>query len=92
MKEVFREIDAATSQVGRVVNATGQLVHPMREDLFRRFPILAPLLIAFGVAATFFGIERLIMDIAWLNDRPFLIFLLGVTALIISGKLYQKLG
>lgn len=92
MKEVFREIDAATSRVGKVVNATGQFVHPMRDDLFRRFPIIAPLLIAFGVAATFFGIERLIMDVAWLNDRPFLIFLLGVTTLIISGKLYQKLG
>jgi hypothetical protein len=57
-----------------------------------RIPIFATLLVAFGVSATFFGIERLIVEIAWLNERPFLIFISGTVALIVSGKLYQKLG
>lgn len=92
MREVLKEIDAVKGSVDHAVNATGRLVKPVRDSLFARFPILATLLVAFGVAATFFGMERLITEVAWLNDRPLLIFLSGISALIVSGKLYQKLG
>jgi len=36
--------------------------------------------------------ERLITEVAWLNERPLLILLFGLGALVVSGKLYQKLG
>ena len=85
MKDLYREVEC-------VVVGTERVFEPIRQSFFRRFPIVATLLVAFGISATFFGIERIIMEIAWLNERPFLIFVLGVSALILSGKLYQKLG
>ena len=89
---MYNQIDSVTKKVEGVVLSTERIVDPFRQSLFKRFPILATLLVAFGVASTFFGIERIITNIPWLNERPFLIFFMGVSALIISGKLYQKLG
>ena len=92
MRDVLKEIDAVKGSVGNAVDATGRFVRPVRDSLFMRFPIFATLLVAFGVAATFFGMERLITEVAWLNERPLLILLSGIGALVVSGKLYQKLG
>ncbi len=89
---MYSKIDQVTKRVETVVRDTGSIIDPVRQSLFRRFPVFATLLVTFGVTATFFGIERIITEIAWLNDRPLLILILGILALVTSGKLYQKLG
>ncbi len=92
MRNIYKEFDSVTGKVGNVVTSTERILDPVRQSLFKRFPVLATLLVTFGISATFFGIERIIADITWLHERPFLIFFLGVGALVVSGKLYQKLG
>ena len=89
---MYRELDSVTKRVEGAVYTTEKMAEPIRRSVLKRFPIILALLVAFGVSATYFGIERIIMQIAWLNERPFLIFFLGLCALILSGKLYQKLG
>lgn len=92
MKDIYTKIDTIARQGEHVMTQTESIISPVRASLFRRFPILATLLVTFGIVATFFGMERMIAEIAWLNDRPFIIFFAGISALVISGKLYQKLG
>lgn len=92
MKEIYEKIDYASKAIDGVTTSTEEIFTPMRDSLFKRFPISAPILVTFGVAATFFGIERIIAEITWLNEHPLFILLLGIMALIVSGKLYQKLG
>ena len=75
-----------------VMTHTDKLIEPVRRSLFKRFPVALTLLVTFGVAATFFGIERIITEIVWLNERPVSILLMGLVTLIFTGKLYQKLG
>ena len=92
MKDLYTGIHSVTETVGEVVDSTQKVIAPVRQSPFKRFPVIATLLVTFGVSATFFGIERIIAEIGWLNERPVLIFILGVSALVLSGKLYQKLG
>ena len=87
-----KEIEAVSKGVEDVVTSTSRIMEPMRATFFRRFPSIALLLVTFGAAATIFGIERIITETAWLNDRPFLIFALGVGILILTGRLSKKLG
>lgn len=67
-------------------------IDPVRQSVLKRFPYLFLFLVTFGVAATFFGIERFIIEVSWLNDKPLLIFTLGVATLFATGTLYKKLG
>jgi hypothetical protein len=92
MKKIYSEIHNATRVIGDTVSATGKVIDPVRESFFKRFPTVSILLATFGVSATFYGIERIIADIAWLNERPYAIFLLGIGILIITGRLYKKLS
>lgn len=88
MKRQYTEID----QVDRAVAEADKLVSPIRESLVKRFPTTSLLLVTFGASATIYGIERFIAEIAWLNDRPFLIIAVGVSVLVLTGRLYKKLG
>lgn len=89
---VFGEIDTVARKVEGAVGATEKIVVPVRDSLFKRFPILLTLLVTFGVVATFYGVEGMINQVEWLRDRPFVILLSGLIALLFTGKLYQKLG
>ena len=75
-----------------VVSTTDKTFEPIRQSVFRRFPTTFTLLVTFGVAATFFGIERIIAEMSWLNERPYVIFGIGILILILTGRLYKKLN
>lgn len=92
MKELYTDIGEVTKKVGGVVVTTERAIDPVRQSIGKRFPTLLIFITTFGVAATFFGIERLIMDVPWLSERPLVIFSAGILALFLSGKLYKKLG
>lgn len=89
---MYEEIDSVTKRVEDVVVSTDKMIDPMRKSLFKRFPTTLTLCVTFGVGATFYGIERVIADMPWLNAHPIVIVLMGLSVLVVTGKLYQKLG
>ena len=91
MKQVYDEVEAMVREVEGAVHTTEEAIRPLRDSVFRRFPVLFTLLTTFGVGATFFGIERIITDIPWLNTHPWVIFWSGIALLVLTGTLYKKL-
>jgi hypothetical protein len=92
MKRIYSEIQAVARNVEDTVSATTKIIEPVRESFFKRFPTISILLATFGVSATVYGMERIIADVAWLNERPVAIFAVGVTTLIVTGRLYKRLS
>lgn len=74
------------------VEETTKTIDPLRRSIFRRFPMFFTVLVTFGVGATFFGIERILAMTPLFNNHPWLTFVLGLTILTVTGKLYAKLG
>jgi hypothetical protein len=89
---MYPPIEKVTEKIDKAVESTESIIRPIRESFFKRFPALFMLLVTVGGSATFFGIERIISEIPWLNERPVLIFVSGIVILIITGRLYKKLG
>ena len=89
---VVKVLDGVEETVGKVEKEIGNIIQPVQKTVFSRFPILFTLLVTFGVVTTFLGFERLVMDIAFINARPFLMLIVGLGILTITGTLYKKLG
>ncbi len=89
---MYTHVDAVVETVDGAVKSTDKFIEPLRKTGFKRFPTLFMLLTTFGATATFFGIERVIADIVWLDSHPVAILVLGVSILIFTGRLYKKLG
>ena len=68
------------------------LVAPVRQTFFKRYPTFFLLLTTAGVTAVFLGLERILLEIPILEEKPWLLFLMGVGILAITGRLYKKLG
>jgi hypothetical protein len=92
MKHLYSEIHGVAKTFEDTVVATDKIIGPVRESFFKRFPTTSILLVTFGVSATIFGIERFISEVPWLNERPLLIIMVGVGMLLLTGRLYKKLG
>lgn len=89
---VVKVLDGVEETVGKVEKEIENIIQPVQKTVFSRFPILFTLLVTFGVATTFLGFERLVTDIAFINERPFLMLIVGLGILTITGTLYKKLG
>lgn len=91
-----REINDFVDQVDRTLSSTlkstDDVIEPIRQSAFRRFPTIFLLLTTFGVATTFYAFERLVGKWEYLYERPWLILIIGLSALVLTGKLYKKLG
>jgi len=92
MRHIYNHVDSVVKTVENVVSKTDRVIEPVRQSAFKRFPVLFTLLVAFGVAATSFGVERIIAETYWLNERPWLILCIGLGILVVTGKLYKKLS
>lgn len=94
--EVNRITDDALLKIqnitARTEGAFEQSVKPIRKNIIRRFPIVFLLLVTFGAAAVVTGIEQLILSSVFLAANPFIILLIGIGALVLTGTLYKKLG
>ncbi len=84
-------MDYLIKNVGGVVRTVESSIRPIQHSAFRRFPILFGFLATFGVAATFFGMERIIAETPWLSERPWLILGVGLLMLTLTGRLHKKL-
>ncbi len=67
-------------------------IAPIRTSVLTRFPIVFSLLTTFGVATTFLGFEKIVSNIAFLDQHPFLMLILGISILAATGTLYKKLS
>lgn len=86
--EVLDTTDKVTTQVTKKVDA---YVAPVRTSVLKRFPVLFLLLTTFGVAAVFYGFERILAQYELLQTYPWLVVCIGVATLALTGRLYQKL-
>jgi uncharacterized integral membrane protein len=80
---------------GAVTKATSEVntyITPIRQSVLTRFPIVFSLLTTFGVAATFLGFEKIVSDIAFLDEHPVAMLILGIGILALTGTLYKKLS
>ena len=91
-KTIVQAVGSIDKDISAIVKETEKVVEPYRKSVLHRFPVLFALLVTFGVVATLLGLERIITDIAWLNERPLLILGIGLCTLILTGRLYKKLG
>ena len=96
VSETLETVSEAIDKVQRVIlQAEDKIEHtvdPLRESAFQRFPTLFLLVVTFGITATAVGIEQIILQSSFFNERPFLILSVGVCTLILTGTLYKKLG
>lgn len=89
---VGKIVDTMGDGVKRVEQTMETVVEPARRSLLERFPVLFALLVTFGVSATFLGFERVLMEIPFIYERPWIILTLGIGVLVGTGTLYKKLG
>ncbi len=67
-------------------------IRPIRTSVLTRYPILFSLLTTLGVATTFLGFEKIVSQIPFLDQHPFVMLILGVGILAVTGTLYKKLS
>lgn len=63
-----------------------------RNSAFKRFPLLFTLLGTLGLVATYAGFSGLIKKVPLLERDPVVTLLVGLAILVVTGKLYKKLG
>lgn len=96
MKKRKNEVEVVAETVERTVKTiereTDRVVKPIQRTLFRRFPVTAVLLVAFGFSATTTAGQLLFMKVPYFLEHPFVLLCIGLGILITLGKLHQKLG
>ena len=85
-------VESVEKTLENVINDTNKIVEPVRRTVFHRFPVLFALLVTFGIVMTFLGFEKLLESIAFLNNNPLLMLVIGISTLAVTGTLYKKLG
>lgn len=66
-------------------------IAPVRTSAVKRYPVLFSLLVTFGVAMTFLGFEKIVAQVAFLENNPILLLIIGISILALTGTLYKKL-
>lgn len=89
---ITKTVEAVESIAETIAHSTDQVVRPYRTFFSKRYPTLFLVAVTFGVAATFFGFERIIGQISFLDQNPILILGIGLGVLVLTGRLYKKLG
>lgn len=90
--DVINTFETVQTKTIAVTKTMDGYVMPVRETIFKRFPVFFSLLVTFGVSATFLGIEQVLLQYEILRDRPELILFVGIAVLVFTGRLYKKLG
>jgi len=96
MRQLYKKVqDQTVSVIDTTVVDTARKIdkalEPGRAGFARRYPTVFSLLVTFGVAATFLGFEQLLLSFGFLERYPFVIFMLGIGILVLTGTLYKKL-
>lgn len=82
------ELEEALKRAGGEVD---KAVLPVRETVLKRYPVFFALVVTFGVAAMILGLEQILLTVPLFFEHPWVLFLLGVGILTVTGTLYKKL-
>jgi len=83
------ELEEALKRAGGEVDKAVLLV---RQTVLKRYPVLFALAVTIGIAATILGLEQILLTVPLFLEQPWVLFLLGVGILTVTGTLYKKLG
>jgi len=79
-------------KIEQVTEKTNKVIGERTQNTLKKYPVTFSLIVLFGVIAVLHGFERIIDEIAFLDENPFIIFLVGLAILIFTGSLYKKLN
>jgi uncharacterized integral membrane protein len=85
-------LDITDTVTAEVVKKVDTYVAPVRTSALKRFPILFSFLVTFGVATTYYAFEKILGQYAFLNEYPWMILVIGIGTLALTGTLYKKLS
>lgn len=63
-----------------------------RETVAERYPLTFALIGTFGLVSTFYGFEKIIDNVELFANHPWILLILGVGTLSITGLALRKLG
>jgi sensor histidine kinase regulating citrate/malate metabolism len=63
-----------------------------RESLAGRFPLVFGLTATFGLVSVLYGFEKIIDQIPIFVNNPWILLVVGLTLLLITGAAYRKLN
>jgi uncharacterized integral membrane protein len=63
----------------------------IQKSYSQKYPSLFTLGGAFGLVATFYGFEKIIDQFTLFQNNPWILLVLGIALLVITGKFYNKL-
>lgn len=69
-----------------------ELARKERETLAQRFPLIFALVGTFGFVSTLYGFEKLIDQIDLFVHHPWILLVIGVITLSVTGLALRKLG
>jgi ABC-type long-subunit fatty acid transport system fused permease/ATPase subunit len=90
-KHIKKVEETLVRDVDGVVRSVEETTEHFRKTVLQRFPFLIIGLSTFGLVAVLYSFEQVISMIPILERNPLLVFLLGITALGVTGTLYKKL-
>jgi len=95
-EQLIKSAGGAADEFQSVVSETERSIDskiaPVRKSLLKRFPTLFLLLVTFGATAVFFSIETIMKQSAWWSGHPWVTLAIGIGILVLTGRLYRKLG
>ena len=63
-----------------------------RDSAEVKFPLLTALAVTFGFVSTLYGFEKMIDRVDLFVDKPWILLILGITVLSVTGSIYKKLN
>jgi len=63
-----------------------------RESVAERYPLTFALAGTFGLVSTFYGFEKIIDNIPLFVNNPWILLVVGLTTLLVTGLALRKLG
>jgi len=57
-----------------------------------KFPLVFGIATSFGIVATYYGFEKLMDRIDLFTEQPWMLLVVGITTLLITGAAYSKLN
>jgi hypothetical protein len=61
------------------------------KPVFKRYPLLFALLLTFGATSIVEGLRFFFEEIIFFKEHPFVLVLIGILILLLTGTLYKKL-
>lgn len=78
-------------EVERVIKGVHDNAGKYTQPILSRYPLLFAFLIIFSVSSIMKGFGDLISEVDFLDKNPLILMLMGILALLLTGRLYKWL-